>query len=54
MPLSAVGDTLTLPFTNSAEVNKKETTTNNADWREGFKLPEQKNLTFDRIHGGIE
>ena len=53
LPLSAVADTVTLPWTISAATNKSEPTSSDLDWRHG-NLPDVKHATFERIHGGIE
>jgi uncharacterized protein YceK len=53
-PLSAVGDTLTLPFTLLSSRELQEETV----WRRGGLPPPgevtEGEMTFDRIHGGIE
>jgi uncharacterized protein YceK len=58
LPLSVIGDTLTLPITIPATMKEKETTTIDHGCSlpidHGFKLPDMQNHTYDYVHGSVE
>jgi uncharacterized protein YceK len=55
LPLSALGDTLTLPITISAARKSEKTASDKPEWDQWWDPgPPSGQLTFDKIHGGIE